>query len=100
MSGGSHNYLCLKDDSELFYYEVLNDMENMATRLIELGFEDASKETLSLKYTIEQSMVRAQVMKDRLEDVWKAVEWLDSSDWGFDSVEKAIEKYRGEAKDD
>jgi hypothetical protein len=96
MSGGSHNYLCFKDDSDLFEYGTLNDMENMASRLIELGFEDAAKETLNLKYTIQQSMVRSQVMKNRLQEVWKSVEWFDSSDSGIESVQKAIEKYRGE----
>lgn len=96
MSGGSHNYLCYKDDSDLFKYDTLEDMENMASRLIELGFEDAAKETLNLKYTIQQAMVRSQVMKDRLQDVWKSVEWLDSSDSGIDSLNKAIEKYRSE----
>jgi hypothetical protein len=96
MSGGSHNYLCFKEDSELFEYATLMDMENMASRLIELGFEDVAKETLNLKYTIQQAMVRTQVMKNRLQDVWKAVEWCDSGDSGMDSVNKAIQKYRGE----
>lgn len=96
MSGGSHNYLCFKDDEDLFAYGALNDMENMASRLIELGFEDAAKETLNLKYTIQQALVRSKVMKNRLQDVWKSVEWYDSADSGIDSVEQAVSKYRGE----
>lgn len=96
MSGGSYNYLCFKDGEELFEYGRLHDLENMASRLIELGYEDAAKEVLHMKYTIQQSLVRVQVMKDRLEDVMKAVEWNDSGDSGIDRVEEAIKKYRNE----
>src|SRR6185437_8090264 len=94
MSGGSHNYLCFKEDADLFEHGSLNDMENMASRLIELGFEDAAKETLNLKYTIQQSLIRSQVMKDRLGEVWKSVEWFDSADSGIEVVQKAIHNYR------
>ena len=98
MSGGSFNYLCFKDGEDLFNGGVLNEMEDMASRLIELGYEDAAKETLNLKYTIQQALTRTQVMKDRLEDVWKAVEWKDSGDSSLENVEKAIKKYRGETE--
>lgn len=96
MSGGSHNYLCFKDDADLFDHSALSDLENMASRLIELGHEDAAQETLSLKNTIQQAMVRSQAMKNRLQDVWKSVEWYDSSDSGIETVEKAVAKFRGE----
>jgi hypothetical protein len=96
MSGGSFNYLCFKEDEDLFNQSTLNEIENMASRLLELGFEDAAKETLNLKYTIQQSLARSQVMKDRLEDVWKAVEWFDSSDSSLEKVEQEIQKYRKE----
>lgn len=96
MSGGSHNYLCFKEDTDLFKLGTLNDMEFMASRLTELGYEDAAKETLQLKYMVQQALVRSQVMKGRLQDVWKSVEWLDSSDSGLDAVAKAMATYRGE----
>ncbi|MFL0584700.1 hypothetical protein ACH0B6_19200 [Solibacillus silvestris] len=94
MSGGSHNYLCFKDYVELFDHGTLSDLENMAARLIELGYEGAAKETLDLKDSIQQALVRSQVMKDRLQDVWKSVEWYDSSDSGIETIEKAISNYR------
>ena len=96
MSGGSFNYLCFKDNEDLFDQTNLNEMDNMASRLVELGFEDAAKETLNLKYTIQQSLIRSQVMKERLEGVWKAVEWYDSSDSSLENVEQEIKKYRKE----
>ena len=96
MSGGSFNYLCFKDNEDLFAQTNLNEMDNMASRLVELGFEDAAKETLNLKYTIQQSLIRSQVMKERLEGVWKAVEWYDSSDSSLENIEQEIKKYRKE----
>jgi hypothetical protein len=96
MSGGSFNYLFIKDDADLFNRSNLLEMENMATRLLELGFEDAAKETLNLKYTIQQSLIRTQVLKDRLGDVWKAVEWYDSGDSSLEKVELKIKQYRKE----
>jgi hypothetical protein len=96
MSGGSFNYLFIKDDADLFNRSNLLEMENMATRLLELGFEDAAKETLNLKYTIQQSLIRTQVLKDRLGDVWKAFEWYDSGDTYLEKVELKIKQYRKE----
>lgn len=98
MSGGSYNYLCYKDKHEMFKCGKTEDLEAMASRLIELGHEDAAKEVLNMKYTIQQSLVRVGVMKDRLNDVMKAVEWYDSSDSGIDRVDEAIKKYRGETE--
>lgn len=96
MSGGSHNYLCFRNDGDLFNHVTLRDMENMATRLIELGYEDVAKETLALKCTIQQAMASSRAMKDRLQDAWKSVEWYDSSDVGIEEVEKSISEYRKE----
>ncbi|MGH0790932.1 hypothetical protein ACQVTU_25120 [Bacillus cereus] len=98
MSGGSHNYLCFKDEHDLFEYGRIDDLEEMASRLIDLGYEDAAKEVLHMKYTIQQSLVRVGVMKVRLDGVMKAVEWYDSGDSGIEAVEKVIKKYRGETE--
>ena len=40
--------------------------------------------------------VRLQARLDRLNSVWRAVEWMDSGDSGKDSVEKAVNKYRND----
>jgi|SRR5690606_26405658 len=96
MSGGSYNYLYSKSSEDLFEYGTTETLDAMATRLIELGHVDVAKETLQLKQIIIQSKVRAEVISERLSDVWKSVEWYDSADRGIDSVDKAISKYRGE----
>ena len=94
MSGGSFNYLCHKDVDELI--NNLETLEEMATRLIELGHTDAAKETFQVAQILRQSLVRVDVIKERLNGVWRAVEWYDSEDVGIDSVNKAIAEYRGE----
>jgi hypothetical protein len=96
MSGGNFNYLYIKEDEDLFNQSNLDEMEKMASRLSELGFEDAAKETLNLKHTIQQSLIRTQVSKERLGDIWKAVEWYDSGDSSLEKVELKIKQYRKE----
>jgi hypothetical protein len=96
VSGGSYNYLCHGFDLE----DVINkrcDLRAMADRLAGLGYaEDAAKETEELLVLLNQWCVRAEVRMKRLADVWKAVEWWDSSDWGEDEVREALAAYRGE----
>ncbi|URN94572.1 MAG: hypothetical protein NAG76_22610 [Candidatus Pristimantibacillus lignocellulolyticus] len=98
MSGGSYNYLCITRDEQLFEYGAINTLEQMSNRLIELGHEDAAKETYELKLIIQQAKLRANTISERMNKVWKAVEWYDSADWGKDSVDKAISNYRGDCK--
>ena len=79
MSGGSFNYLCWKEISELMANR--DTLTSMADRLLEMGYKDAAKETLKFLYTLEQAETRLETMRERLEEVWKAVEWFDSGDW-------------------
>lgn len=44
--------------------------------------------------TLKSYVTNVQAQKDKLEDLWKAVEWYDSADYGFDSVDEAIKEYR------
>jgi hypothetical protein len=95
MSGGSYNYLCnVFSTHGLFTHE--DDLEAMTDRLADLGFKDAAEETYKILTIIRAADVRIETMLWRLQDVWKAVEWNDSGDWGIDRVEEVIKKYRGE----
>lgn len=94
MSGGSYDYLCFKEFDELITNK--DSIEEMATRLIELGYADAAKETLQVEYIIEQARVRVETHIDRLKELWKAVEWHDSGDSAYDRVEKAYKDYQGD----
>ena len=96
MSGGSYKYMCFKSDDELFSYEYIQELEKMVDRLTESGYEDVAREAEELLLTIKQSKVRCNTMHDRLSDVFKAVEWLDSGDYGMQTFEESIKEYRGE----
>lgn len=92
MSGGSYNYLCWKDVNELS--ECLEELDLMSNRLIELGYADAGRETIELSQIIKQSQKRKEVIRERLEFVWHAIEWMDSHDSTITEVNDAIKIYR------
>lgn len=92
MSGGSYDYLCFADEA-IFGREA--SLQEMADRLAKLGYaEDAAKETMEVLLEIRQAKVRIGARQDRLRQIWQAVEWWDSGDWGEDGVKKALEAYR------
>lgn len=70
MSGGSYDYLYSKDLLE----NTRADLEMMADRLHELGHLGPEIAT--------RKIVLACEVGAELRDVWRAVEWLDSSDGG------------------
>ncbi len=94
MSGGSHNYLYCRDKEDLFSWSGVEDLDNMATSMIEHRAIDIAKDTLRLKNYIEQALTRVEVMQESLSKVFRAVEWCDSGDTGEDSLQKAFEEYR------
>jgi len=93
MSGGSYDYLCFKQADDLFQME--EKLQAMADRLAALGYaEDAAKETTSVLLQVRQARVRLQARIERLQHVWRAVEWWDSGDTSEDAVKEALEDYR------
>lgn len=92
MSGGSYDYLCDKYSEELF--DCFTMLRKMSGRLLELGYDDAAKDTITLLTIMTGMLKTIDVRADRIREVWKAVEWYDSSDWGLEEVVDAIQKYR------
>jgi hypothetical protein len=97
MSGGSYNYLC----SALDLDDILNkqyDLEQMADRLEGLpeaefpGAGAAGHMTRRLLQTLKLWESHAAISLGMLTDVWKAVEWWDSCDWGPDQVKEELVK--------
>lgn len=84
------------DNDELYTWTGVRGLESMATYLIEQGYEDAAKETLELLYHIKQTLVRSEVIRKRLGDVWEAAASVDSGNNEKDQLEKQIKKYRGD----
>lgn len=99
MSGGSFNYLCHTWDlPELVTKQ--GDLADMAQALAALGYaKDAARETEELLVILRQWEVQAGVRLDRLREVWKAMEWWRSCDWGEDQFKGALAEYRGETKE-
>lgn len=95
MSGGSYDHLCHAFDLD----DLLGkrgSLREMADRLAGLGYaEDAAKETEELLVLLNQWSVRAEVRRNRLAEVWKAVEWWDSGDRSEGAVREALAAYRG-----
>lgn len=84
MSGGHYNYLCYKDSNEVGSQR--EELEKMAARLKELGAYDAAYRTEEISvffFNLQQKI-------EKLRDVWHAVEWLDSGDWGYDQAMEVI----------
>lgn len=99
MSGGSYNYLCDSWDIDDLISKR-GDLEQMSARLAGLGWaEDAARETEELLVMLRQWEIRAETRIKRLRDVWKAVEWWDSCDYGEDQVREALAEYRGDTKE-
>lgn len=87
MSGGSHNYLYNQ------YYAggmSQTDLENMAYRLLELGYDAIADDTLA---QIQFREIENYIPSEKLRKVWKAVEWYDSCDWALIEVQVAADYY-------
>ncbi len=59
-----------------------------------MSAQDAARETEELLVMLRQWEVRATVRLERLREVWKAVEWWRSCDYGEDQVKQALEEWR------
>ena len=93
MSGGSFNYLCFKDPHEMF--ERMDDIEQMADALAELGYaDDAASETREFLLNLRVIKNRLSVAVNRLNGVWHDMEWWKSYDIGEDTFKKTLEEYR------
>ena len=95
MSGGSFNYLCHSWCLEDLIPKI-GELSRMIDALTEFGATDAAKETEALRLDIAAFDVRVSAKLKRLQDVWRAIEWLHSCDWGPEQVEEELRKYRGE----
>jgi hypothetical protein len=87
MSGGSYNYLCFKDATDIGGQG--EDLLKMVDRLNELGYPEISKDTEE----IAKFFLLLNEKIDKLRDVWQAVEWMDSGDWKPEQFENEATKY-------
>lgn len=92
MSGGSLNYLCYKEPCQLFEY--VEDMERVEATLLAKGYKDIAQDVRRLIEYVRSAENRIGVLKDQLTDVFHAVEWYISADYGDASLVATLEKYR------
>lgn len=93
MSGGSYEYLAVKDSREIFDAE--KQLQRMADDLAKLGYApDAAKETMEVLLEVRQARNRLDARLKRLYDVWHAMEWWKSCDSSEDEVRVALLRYR------
>jgi hypothetical protein len=88
MSGGSYNYLCFKDASQIS--DSAHHVKAMQDRLKGLGYEAESSETQEILDLLNE--VNNKI--DKISDVWRAVEWMDSGDTGPEETAEAIRLHR------
>lgn len=92
MSGGSLNYLCYKETEELFHY--ISEMEEVEQVLIGQGAQDIARDVRRLIEYVKSAEVRIGVLSEQLNDIFHAVEWYLSADYGKDDLLKHIEQYQ------
>lgn len=94
MSGGSYDYLCFRDEHDIFGH--LGNLRDMADRLDGLCPE-AAAETRALFDGPRSLLAELQTRIGRLDELWKAVEWRDSNDWGDDQLANAVATFRAQS---
>ena len=92
MSGGSFNYLCYADCEKII--SMKQELKAMEERLSELGFKDIANEVLIIKQQIDSFEFRINKRLKDIHETFRAVEWMDSGDSDFESVKKAVDKWR------
>lgn len=96
MSGGSYNYLYWLEFQDVVSRQ--EDLENMRDRLVELGFKDLAKETNNILNESLELQKKINEKLNKIRQVWKSVEYYDSSDVGLSDVKEEVSKYRGLTK--
>lgn len=98
MSGGSLNYLCWKEWPEICGCQ--QDLETVERVLIEYGYTDIARDVRRLIEYCLSAENRIDVLAEQLRDVFHAVEWYESCDYGKDELVRDLDAYRKEIRTD
>lgn len=88
MSGGSYEYLYSAAENDTLESHR-EELERMRARLAELGATRAAWRTGEVIRLLDAAKADAR----QLEQVWHAVEWWDSCDWGEEQVREVLGNY-------
>ena len=92
MSGGSLSYLYNKEFPEVCNY--IDEMKKVEKELISRGYTDIARDVRRLIEYCLTAENRISVLFDNLSDVFHAVEWYYSSDYGEKKMLEAFDEYR------
>ena len=99
MSGGSLSYLYNKQFPDVCNY--IDEMKKVEKELISRGYTDIARDVRRLIEYCLTAENRISVLSQNLSDVFHAVEWYYSSDYGEKNMLKAFDEYRaGQFKSD
>lgn len=93
MSGGSYNYLYLHTQG---LEAQRGDIEAMRDRLQELEAQRVPGAALAARQTrmVLNHLTLAERSAQALSEVWHAVEWWDSADYGEDQVREVLAEFK------
>lgn len=93
MSGGSFDYLCCKEVSDLIENDT--QLEKMEKELFEMGYQDLANETKVICEEIQKfKQIIQKKLNSNIREVWHAVEWFCSGDFSREQVDRAIRDFR------
>lgn len=94
MSGGSFNYLCGKDSTDILNH--LDDLKDMLTTLKNYKLENSKKVELSFElliqkiYSIKDIQYEIDILIEKLYNVMHDIEWTESNDSSIEEVKNSI----------
>lgn len=92
MSGGSFEYLFLKDVRDLF--GVLETLGEMAIYLREHGSDLGANDTNALVQELRMFERTMEYRVASLRDLWQSAEWRASGDFGEEQLTESIADYQ------
>lgn len=96
MSGGSFNYVSICEPEDLLSGGHDDDVEALAADLRSLGWaDDAADATEAALAQLRAANARwREAPLAGLRDLWKALEWWRSGDWGEDRLRERLGEWR------
>lgn len=93
MSGGSLGYLYCKTEADEIMRHI-DEMERAEAELIERGYIDIARDVRRLIEYCKSAQIRIEVLMSNLKEVFHAIEWYISADYGEDTLIKKLNEYR------